>query len=227
MTREDVLVVIPAFNEAATIGEVIAAVQAQGYDRIAVVDDGSSDSTSLEAGRAGATVIRHVINRGPGAATQTGLAFARRTHARCLVTLDADRQHDAHDIHGLLEAMEAQSADVVIGNRFLKGTNFIPRSRVIFNALANLVTYVFSAHWVSDTQSGYKLFSRKAIQNLQIEMDGFAFCSEIIIKAQRAKLRIVEVPIRVEYSTDTIKKGQGLRTGIRTLTHLVQGYIFK
>ena len=227
MSTEEVLAIIPAYNEESTIAQVINSLREEGLSRIVVVDDGSSDSTATEAARAGAKVLRHIMNRGPGAATQTGLDYARRTSAPCAVTIDADYQHDPKDVELLLDAVREDGADMVIGNRFMKGTNYIPGSRVLYNALANVATYLFSSHWVSDTQSGYKAFSRKAIERLRLSHDGFAFCSEIIIKAQRARLRIAEVPIRVNYSPETIRKGQGLGTGVRTLANLVQGYILK
>lgn len=227
MSSGDVLVVIPAYNEAATIGDVVTSLRSAGMARVLVVNDGSTDTTADVAAQAGAAVIHHAINRGPGAATQTGLQYALLSGAKCVVTIDADMQHDVDDMAALIGSVSGNRADLAIGNRFMKGTNFIPRTRVVFNALANLVTYIFCSHWVSDTQSGYKAFSRKAIELLDIRMDGFAFCSEMIIKAQRANLRVEEIPISVHYSKETIRKGQGFRTGVRTLAHLVQGYIFK
>jgi glycosyltransferase involved in cell wall biosynthesis len=221
------MVLLPAFNESKTVGDVVQAIRNQGYHRVTVVDDGSTDDTARVAAAAGARVIRHIINRGPGAATQTGMALARREGMDVLVTLDADGQHEAADIEALLETVETEGADVVIGNRFMRGSNYIPQSRVVFNGLANLATYLFSAHWVSDTQSGFKAFSRKALNRLQLSIDGYGFCSEIIIKAQRFGLRIVERPIQVHYSDETIRKGQSFGNGMRTLAHLVQGYIFK
>lgn len=227
MRRDEVLVIIPAYNEAGTVGEVVRSVQGNGFQQVVVVDDGSTDNTAFIARQAGAHVLSHVINRGPGAATQTGLTYARHNRALCAVTMDADKQHSVEDMDRLLGTLNESGADVVIGNRFMGGANFIPRSRVVFNGLANLATYVFASHWVSDTQSGYKAFSRRAIERIELLIDGFAFCSELIIKAQRAGLHMAEVPISVFYSKETARKGQSFATGMRTLAHLVQGYVFK
>lgn len=214
------LIIVPAFQEAGRIGVVVKKIKATGPWPVLVVDDGSGDATAAEAERAGAKVIRHVINRGPGAATMTGLAKARQEGYTYAITIDGDDQHNPEDIRLLMKPLLDGQADLVIGNRFMKGTNAIPKSRVLFNGIANLTTFMFSRQWVSDTQSGLKGFGSKALQTLQLEMDGYEFCSEIIIKAVHQQLAIVEVPVEVRYSEISMAKGQNLLTGIKTLTNL-------
>jgi glycosyltransferase involved in cell wall biosynthesis len=217
---DSILVVIPAYNEADRILQVVKRVREQGFTNVLVVDDGSPDQTAAVAASAGARIISHPINRGPGAATETGLCYARQHQFTYVATMDGDGQHIASDLHTLLAPVVSREADLVIGNRFLKGTNYIPRHRVFYNGIANLFTAVFARKWVSDTQSGMKAFGPKALHQLRIHMDGYEFCSEIIIKSARTGLRIQEVPITVRYSRASLQKGQGLLTGIKTLGNL-------
>ena len=227
-SANNVLILIPAFNEAAHIGKVVAQVRKFGYSHIVVIDDGSSDNTSGVAKRAGANVLRHIVNRGPGAATETGLQYAREhTGFEFVITMDGDEQHDPKDIDILLEALIDKKADIAIGNRFLLGNNYIPRARVIFNGIANLVTFFFSWKWVSDTQSGLKAIRSSALDFLCIHLDGYEFCSEIIIKARRHKLMLIEVPVHVSYSEESMKKGQGVLVGLKTFINLIYTLLFR
>lgn len=214
------LLIVPAYNEASVIASVLTKIRAVGSWPILVVDDGSTDDTAAVAVAAGAKVCSHRLNRGPGAATMTGLAFAKKEGYTYAITIDGDNQHNPEDIPVLLQPLLAGEADLVIGNRFMKGTNAIPRSREIFNGIANLTTYLFSHKWVSDTQSGLKALGPVALERLHLEMDGYEFCSELIIKAMHNRLRVVEVPVDVHYSAQTMAKGQNLLTGIKTLTNL-------
>ncbi len=218
--HDKTLIVIPAYNEAASIESLLKKIRKYGFNHILIVDDASEDKTAAIARSNGARVIRHIINRGPGAATQSGIEYARMHGYQRMVTIDADNQHDPEDIQKLLDRLDKGDVDLVIGNRFMRGDNFIPRSRVIYNGIANLITFLFSRHWVSDTQSGMKALNRKAIENTQLSTDGFEFCSEWVIKAGLMHLRIAEVPIKVYYTEESRKKGQGFLTGIRTLSSL-------
>lgn len=217
---DSILVVIPAYREEKRIAHVVRRVREKGYTNVLVVDDGSPDKTAVVAAEAGAMVVSHPINRGPGAATETGLSYARQRHFPYVATMDGDEQHVAEDLESLLLPVLTQEADLVIGNRFLKGTNYIPRERVFYNGVANLLTAIFARKWVSDTQSGMKAFGPEALRRVQVHMDGYEFCSEIIIKAAHTGLRIVEVPITVRYSKASLQKGQGFLTGIKTLGNL-------
>jgi len=218
--HDKTLIVIPAYNEAVHIESLIKKIRQQGFNQVLIVDDASEDHTAAIARANGARVIRHIINRGPGAATQSGIEYARMHNYSRMLTIDADNQHDPEDIRVLLERLDRGDVDLVIGNRFMRGDNFIPRSRVIYNGIANLITFLFSRHWISDTQSGMKALNRKAIENTQLSTDGFEFCSEWVIKAGLMHLRIAEVPIKVYYTEESRKKGQGFLTGIRTLSSL-------
>jgi len=206
--------VIPGYNEASHIGDVIKAVLPQ-VDKVIVVDDGSHDETSKVATAAGAFVVRHPQNRGAGAATMTGIEAARRLGATIVITLDADGQHDPKDIPRLLEPITQNTADIVFSNRFGQ-RNHIPLIRRVFNGLGNIVTFVATGKWMNDSQSGFKAFGPKAVHDIHLRMNGFEFCTEIVREAVHHQWRIAHVPTKVVYSDYTLAKGQSFAGGMKT-----------
>jgi hypothetical protein len=123
--------------------------------------------------------------------------------------------------------MQESGADVVIGSRFLEPNPDIPRSRRIFNGLANILTNTFCRNHYSDTQSGFRLLNRRAIELIDLHQDDFSFCSEMLIQAETAKLKVVETPIHVRYTEYSISKGQDLQVGLWTAFHFLWKLIFK
>ncbi|MBP7741055.1 glycosyltransferase family 2 protein [Candidatus Woesebacteria bacterium] len=220
ISSKKIIIVIPAFNEAKWLAKVINDVKREGFMNIVVVDDGSTDNTCEVAERENVIVIKHLINRGPGAATQTGLMFAKLKDADMAVTIDADGQHDPKDIKRLIEEMESQKLDLVFGSRFLEKSNRIPLLKKIFNKIADFITFVLSTLWVSDSQTGLKVFSKKALEKIIINTSGFEFCTEIFMQVRLNKLKFEEVPIKVNYEVESQKKGQNFATGISTLFKL-------
>jgi polyprenyl-phospho-N-acetylgalactosaminyl synthase len=208
------IAVIPAYNEATRIAEVIAGARPH-VDAVIVVDDGSSDATVRAAEEARAMVVRHVQNCGPGAATMTGIEAARAMGAEILITLDADGQHDPRDIPALLAPVREGKADIVFANRFGQ-RNKIPFIRRLFNGIGNFVTFAATGRWVSDSQCGFKVFGPRALDQLDLRMSGFEFCSEIVRESVQHRWRIEEVPIKVVYSEYTLAKGQSFAHGVRT-----------
>lgn len=205
--------VIPALNEATRIAAVVESTQPY-VDRVVVVDDGSSDGTGAVARAAGAFVLRHPENCGAGAATMTGIEAARRMGATNIVTLDADEQHDPKDMPALFAAL-ATGVDIVFANRFGQ-RNKIPPIRRIFNAIGNIVTLAATGMWVSDSQCGYKAFGPKAVAELDLRMNGFEFCTEIVRECVQRKWTHAEVPVKVLYSQYTLAKGQSFANGVKT-----------
>ena len=216
-----VVIIIPAYNEEKNIKSIINACQLLGYSHIVVVDDGSTDNTAAIAREAGAVVVSHIINRGAGAATQTGLQAARLLNADVAVTIDADEQHKPQDIKSLINVLVAEKSDVVIGSRFMNHENRVPLVRRLFNRIANIVTYFLSGIMLTDSQSGLKAFSRKALETINISSSGFEFSSEIIREADYYKLSITEVPVSVIYTPYSLSKGQNLSTGLATVFRLI------
>ncbi len=221
MLEKYTYVVIPAKDESARIGHVLHGLTTLDFLNVVVVDDGSTDNTADIAREFGAHVISHPINMGPGAATQTGITYALEKGAEYIVTIDADTQHFPDDINPLLEAIIQHNAEVVIGSRFLK-VNDIPLTRVFYNKIANVICYMATGIYLTDSQSGMKAFTAEFASSSKLYHNGFEFCIEIIRNIRKHKVRYVEIPIKVQYTEETLQKGQNLWVGFQML-----GRIFK
>ncbi len=209
-----IIAVIPAYDEATTIAAVV--VGTLGHtDHVVVVNDGSRDNTASVARGAGAQVVTHRENRGPGAATRTGIDTARELGATRVITIDGDGQHDPSDIPALLAPLHEGRADIVFANRFGR-PNRIPMARRAFNWCANVVTLLTARAWVADSQCGLKAFGPRALAELEIKTSGFEFCTQIVRETTSRGWRLAEVPSRVHYSAATLAKGQSFTEGVRT-----------
>jgi len=216
-------VVIPAYNEAKTIAEVVKGA-AKYAEEVIVVDDGSTDGTAFVAKAAGAYVIRHPTNRGYGAALGVGITTAAMNGADVIAYLDADGQHDPDDIPKVVAPILRKDADLVIGSRFLKkeSKEKIPKYRTVGQKALNLATNVTSENGISDSQSGFRCITREAVYKMDLKDDGMGFSSRMILEANRLGLRIVEVPIEVRYEgleTSTIKP---MRHGTQVLASIIR-----
>jgi polyprenyl-phospho-N-acetylgalactosaminyl synthase len=204
-----VVCVIPAWNEEDKIATVIAEVK-KFADEVVVVDDGSSDTTARIATDSQATVLQHIINRGQGAALQTGNDYALRAGADIIVHFDADGQFIASEIPEVIEPIANGECDVVFGSRFLGRQANMPASkRYLLIPLARLVNKIFFNVKLTDPQSGFRALSRSAVGAIEIEQSGWAHCSEILAKVVAHKLKFKEVPITVTYD----KFGRSLGSG--------------
>jgi glycosyltransferase involved in cell wall biosynthesis len=194
----NVVVGIPAFNEEGAIAKVI--VRSQRYaSKVLVVDDGSIDDTALIAKSLHAIVIRHEKNLGKGAGIRDCFEWAKQNGADILVTLDADGQHDPSKIALLIDTLETRQADVVIASRMSK-PNGMSRHRWAGARALDYATQVRADERVVDTQSGFRAYSRKAIENIVPAELGMGVDSELIMKANNAGMRIVEVPVAAAYT---------------------------
>lgn len=209
-----VCAIIPAYNEASRIGGVVEATRPY-VDHVIVIDDGSTDGTGDIARCTGAQVIVHPENCGAGAATMTGLLAARHLGFDVALTIDADGQHNPEDIPTFLSVLVDQKADLVIANRFGQ-RNKIPFVRRLFNGFGNLLTFLVTGLFLPDTQSGFKVFGSRALQEIELRMAGFEFCTEIIGEASRHHWKVVSVPTKVVYSPYTLAKGQSFANGLIT-----------
>lgn len=217
-----VWVIVPAFNEAAVIAPVVTELVKRGY-AVAVIDDGSGDDTAEVAQRAGAHVLRHSINRGQGAALQTGIAFALERGAQCIVTFDSDGQHAAEDVEALLAPLLANRADVVLGSRSLGSTEGMPAIRRAILGAAVIFTRVASGARVTDTHNGLRAFTRDAAAKVDIRLDRMAHASEILDQIVRHDMRYEEVPVHVRYTAYSRRKGQSSFAAFRILADYVLG----
>jgi len=217
-------IVIPVYNEGDVIYRVINTLPKK-IDRIAkisiiAVDDGSTDNSAEEIRKTKAALVSHSYNLGAGSATVTGFEAAKILRADLVVTLDGDGQHNPKDIPGVIKPIIENKADLVIGTR-LKNHKGMPWHKKIGNIGLNVVTFLLSGKWASDSQSGFKAFSHKAINNLKLDSLGYEFCSEIIMEASTKNLRIKEVPIQVIYNSYSKNKGQPILNGVNIVAKLI------
>lgn len=202
-----VVAVIPAYNEESRVAEAIADA-ALFVDEVVVVDDCSLDNTHLVASSAGVHVLRHIVNRGQGAALQTGTEYAlSRLSADIIVHFDADGQMTGEDIETMIEPIKTGEADVVLGSRNLGQTINMPFSRRLMKRGALWFTFAVSGIRVTDTHTGFRAFSRHAAENIRITLDRMAHPSEILDLIKVKKLRFVERPVTIRYSEETLAKG--------------------
>jgi glycosyltransferase involved in cell wall biosynthesis len=221
-----VWIVVPAYNEGRLIAAVIHDLRAQ-YGNVVVVDDGSRDHTGALASRAGATVLRHMLNRGQGAAITTGIRYALASGAQFVVTFDADGQHASADIAALLAPLADGRADVAMGSRFLEGAaqSTMPAGRAWLLRAAVLFTRVTTGLHVTDAHNGLRALSRRAAETIQWRADRMAHASEIPAEIRRHHLRFVEVPVRITYSDYSLGKGQRGLDAIRVLIDYLFGFV--
>jgi glycosyltransferase involved in cell wall biosynthesis len=210
----DPFIVVAAYNEAAVISEVVGELLA-AYRYVVVVDDGSVDETGATARNAGAIVLHHSLNRGQGAALQTGFEYSLQHGAKYVVTFDADGQHRVEEIALLLEPIRSGRADVVLGSRFTGKAPDMPPSRRLALRLAVLFTRVVSGARLSDTHNGLRAFSRRALTCVQITHDRMAHASELIDQIVRSHLPYLEVPVTIRYTPYSRAKGQRLSGSLR------------
>ena len=196
-----VVVGIPAFNEEKTIARVILGAQ-KHTDIVVVCDDGSTDLTGEIAGRLGAVVIRHDKNLGYGAALQSLFKWVRESKADVLVTLDSDGQHNPAEIPRLVKPIEDRVAEVVLGSRFLdkKGSVEMPAYRQLGVKVITKLSNGSGKNGVSDAQSGFRAYSKSALENLAISETGMSASIELLRVVQKIGLKICEVPISCKYT---------------------------
>ena len=214
-----VIVVIPAYNEATVVGAVVDRVR-QVCAQVVVVDDGSTDNTGHVARLAGATVVRHAINLGQGAALQTGITHALRSGAQFIVTFDADGQHDPGDITRLVDAITDRNVDVALGSRFTGSAVNMPTSRRWLLHGARCANFAMTGLMLTDAHNGVRAFTRNAAQQIRIHQSQMAHATEIIAQIAKLHLSYVEVPVTVHYTEYSLEKGQRISNSFNILVDL-------
>jgi glycosyltransferase involved in cell wall biosynthesis len=197
-SRGRVVVAIPAFDEDRFIGSLVIKLRARDHV-VLVVDDGSSDATAAVAEAAGAIVVSHPSNRGKTAAVQTAFEHARRLGADALVLLDGDSQHDPADVDAVVEPILNGEAEMVVGSRFAGVRSRIPRWRRAGQHALTMATNLGSGLSLSDSESGFRAFSRRVLDDMRFRGRAFAIEPETQFVAKQRGWRVREVPIRVHY----------------------------
>jgi len=205
----DVWVIVAAYREAKVIANVVADVKRTGH-HVVVVDDGSPDQTAERAAQAGAVVIRHPINLGQGAALQTGLDYALAQGANVLVTFDADGQHRAADIAGLIDALVRDGADFALGSRFLGSAVNLPAQRRLLLKAAVWFTRLTTGLSITDSHNGLRAMTRHGASHIHLRQNRMAHASEILHQIAVSGLKYVETPVTIHYSAYSLAKGQTL-----------------
>jgi len=211
-TRQKVALVIPAYNEGEVIRHVveklISTFQKTDYDfRVVVVDDGSKDNSAEQARLGGAYVIKHILNTGSGGATATGLSYAYRNRFDIATTSDADGQHDPEDVLAGVKLITSQDTDLLIGSRLMDKQG-MSRVKILGNTGLSIITNILFGIRVTDSQSGLRVFSNRALAQLKWRTNGYEFCSEMLWRAKQLNLTIAEFPIKAIYTEYSKSKGQ-------------------
>lgn len=205
---DDVCVVVPVYNEAETVAEVVVALRAH-FPHVVCVDDGSADDSAAIARAAGATVLRHAVNQGQGAALQTGFDHVlHATGASYVVTFDADGQHVVTDAVRMVETAREQQVDVVLASRFAGATHEMPAVRRLVLKAGTGFTRWSAKLEVTDTHNGLRVLNRTALQRIRLTMPRMAYASELLSAIVPNGLSYTEVPTTVNYTDYSRAKGQ-------------------
>jgi glycosyltransferase involved in cell wall biosynthesis len=224
--RRSLFIVIAAFDESAAIADVVRELRIS-YPNVVVVDDGSADDTWEHAARGGAIVLRHLVNRGQGAALQTGITYALKHGAAVIATFDADGQHCPKDLPALVTPILQGKVEICLGSRFLGRADAMPRSRRMLLRAAVAFTRVTSGLRVSDTHNGLRAFSRRAAEHFDIQLDRMAHASELIDQVRSSGLPYCEVPVHIRYTRYSLAKGQRSSAALRVALEYLVGRLLR
>jgi glycosyltransferase involved in cell wall biosynthesis len=215
MPGADVCVVVPMFNEGTSIGTVVSDLR-QVFPLIVCVDDGSTDDSVAVATGAGATVVRHPINLGQGAALQTGFEYALAdANSQFIVTFDADGQHQTADAARMVEIARTEGVDVVLGSRFLSASDAeVPAARRLVLRAATRFTRATTGLDLTDTHNGLRVLSRHAAESLNLTLNGMAHASQLLSQVAARKLSYVEAPVTIAYTEYSLSRGQSNINGL-------------
>jgi polyprenyl-phospho-N-acetylgalactosaminyl synthase len=218
----DVWIVVPAFNEAGVIGDVISELRSV-FPNVVCVDDGSADDTGDIALRAGAHLVRHPVNLGQGAAIQTGVEYARsRPGAQVFATFDADGQHRVTDVLAMIDRLTFDAADIVIGTRFGPGVSRPPLLKRVVLQTAAWLSPRGRRLGLTDSNNGLRVFNKTVADRLDITMNGMSHATEFIMLIDENRWRVAEQPVEVLYTEYSSAKGQPLLNGVNII---VDGFL--
>ena len=220
--RQHIWIIVPAYNEAAVIFQTVQSLCHAGY-QVVVVDDASTDQTAEKLQELPCMILQHPVNLGQGAALETGMQLARKKSAQYVVHFDADGQHDVEDIAALLQPLIAGEVDVSLGSRFLNKKNHkdTPVVRRMLLKAAILVNGLFTGLWLSDAHNGLRAMNNHALNSIRLRENRMAHATEILWEIRKHRLRCVEVPVNIRYSSYARGKGQSSWNALNILADLL------
>jgi glycosyltransferase involved in cell wall biosynthesis len=226
-----VCVVIPAYNEETVIGNVVTDTirifsHTEFYAEVVVVNDASKDLTSRAASEKGATVINHILNSGAGGATATGLSYAHQKGYDIACTMDADGQHSPKDVLKGVRLIASTPTDLLIGSRLINNEG-MSKVKILGNKGLSFITYLLFGINSTDSQSGLRIYSRKALEELRWKTSGYEFCSEMLWRAKQLHFIIGEYPIQAIYTEYSKHKGQNNWNAINLVKSLLKRRIME
>ena len=222
-----VFILIPAYNEESTIGQVLDSLKVR-FKNIIVVNDGSTDETQSIIEKKDVIIIRHTLNLGQGAAISSGMNYLKNKNtAEALITFDADGQHSVEDAVSFAKEIIKSDEEIIFGSRFIKNKANIPYLKRIILKAVTLITNLLTNTRLSDTHNGLKAIKVSCLNKISITIDGFAFESQIIQQINKKKIRYKEMPTNTIYTDYSKRKGQKLLNGLIILEDLIKSIKLK
>jgi glycosyltransferase involved in cell wall biosynthesis len=218
-----IIACLPAFNEAQNIASIVKLAK-RYVTEVIVCDDGSIDSTAQFARSAGASVIKHEENKGYGATIKSLFEAAKERNADIVVTIDSDGQHNAEQIPDLIRPILEENADIVIGSRYLdnRDSDKVPLYRTIGIKAITKLAHIISYNDITDAQSGFRAYGKKALHSIQLTEEGMSVSTEILVKAKDSGLRIREVPVTITYDVEDASTHNPLSHALSVITSIVK-----
>lgn len=221
MNKSDVYITIPMYNDEKMITKVIKDLNSKGYNNVVVVDDGSKDNGySVVKKNTKAIVTKHIVNRGQGAALQTGMEIAVDRGAKYIVHFDSDGQHDVKDLDHMLKTLIEGKYDIVLGSRFLQENKIPLKKRIVLKG-GIVFTYILSGIWLTDVHNGLRVMTAETAKKLNLQHDRMEHASEILDKVKSLNLKYKEVPVTIHYTDYSQAKGQSISNSINIAIKLI------
>ena len=221
MNKSDVYITIPMYNDEKMITKVIKDLNSKGYNNVVVVDDGSKDNGyDVVKKNTKAIVTKHIVNRGQGAALQTGMEVAIDRGAKYIVHFDSDGQHDVKDLDHMLNTLIDGKYDIVLGSRFLQENKIPLKKRIVLRG-GIVFTYILSGIWLTDVHNGLRAMTAETAKKLNIQHDRMEHASEILDKVKSLNLKYKEVPVTIHYTDYSQAKGQSVFNSINIAFKLI------
>ncbi|MDD2578142.1 MAG: glycosyltransferase family 2 protein [Candidatus Dojkabacteria bacterium] len=221
MNKSDVYITIPMYNDEKMITKVIKDLNSKGYNNVVVVDDGSKDNGySVVKKNTKAIVTKHIVNRGQGAALQTGMEIAIDRGAKYIVHFDSDGQHDVKDLDHMLKTLIEGKYDIVLGSRFLQENKIPLKKRIVLKG-GIVFTYILSGIWLTDVHNGLRVMTAETAKKLNLQHDRMEHASEILDKVKSLNLKYKEVPVTIHYTDYSQAKGQSISNSINIAIKLI------